>query len=101
MGLTMTQWDELPEYDRAWALGLDYVDAEEKIGQCSQCGGPADVCQDADNEHAYKVTWRRCYRTRAIKEAERARTDHDGVIAVVTLDPSRKKSAGKKGAGDG
>lgn len=97
MGLTMSQWDALDEHDRAYALALDLVEAEEAVGRCPQCGGPAAECQSPDNQHAYVVTWRRCYRTRAIREAERQRTDHDGVMAVARLDPSKKKSATKKG----
>lgn len=97
MGLTMSQWDALDEHDRAYALALDLVDAEDRAGSCSQCGGPASECQDADNQHAFVVTTRRCYRTRALQEAQRKRTDNDGVIFAVTLDPTQKKSATKKG----
>jgi hypothetical protein len=44
---------------------------------------------------------RRCFRTRALEEAKRARkSDHDGVLFAVTLDPTRKKSA-QKGASRG
>ena len=71
MSLTMTQWDALDEYDRAWAFGLDILDAEEKVGRCAACGGPADVCQDTDNQHAYVVSVRRCFRTRALQEEQR------------------------------
>ena len=101
MGLTMSQWDDLDPHDRAYALGLDLVDAEDRAGACPQCGGPASECQDPDNQHAFVVTTRRCYRTRALREAERKRTDHDGVLFVATLDPSRKKSAMKRGANSG
>ena len=97
MNKTVHEWDDLDEYARSFALAPDLVDAEVRAGQCPQCGGPAAECQDADNQHAYVVTWRRCYRTRAIREAERQRTDHDGVMAVARLDPSKKKSATKKG----
>jgi hypothetical protein len=93
MGLTIDQWDALDDYQRAHALAPDLIDAEREAGRCSQCGGPASVCQDPDNQHAYVVTFRRCYRTRAVREAERKRTESDGVMAVVTLDPARKKSA--------
>lgn len=96
MGLTMSQWDDLDDHDRAWALGLDLVEAQESAGACPACGGPSEVCQDADNQHAYVVTTRRCYRTRAVEEAKRKRKDHDGILWAVTLDPSKKKSARKK-----
>jgi electron transfer flavoprotein alpha/beta subunit len=47
------------------------------------------------------VSLRRCFRTRALEEAKRARkSDHDGVLFAVTLDPTRKKSA-QKGASRG
>ena len=98
MGLTMSQWDDLPEYDRAWAFGLDILDAEEKVGRCAACGGPADVCQDTDNQHAYVVSVRRCFRTRALQEEQRKprwKNDPDAgsLLWTVTLDPTRKKSA--------
>ena len=97
MGLTMSQWDDLDEHDRAWALALDLADAADDAGKCTSCGGPASICQDTDNQHAYVVTTRRCYRTLAVIEAQKKRADHDGVQWVVTFDPSKKKSARKKG----
>ena len=95
MGLTIEQWDDLDEHARAWALAPDMLEAERNAGRCSQCGGPASECQDPDNQHAYVVTFRRCYRTRAVREAERSRQDTDGVVVVVNFDPTRKKSATK------
>lgn len=91
MGMTIEQWDELDEYQRAHALTLDLLDAERVAGRCTQCGGPASECQDALNQHAYEVSWRRCYRTVAVREAEKKRKDHVGVVAVVTLNPALKK----------
>ncbi len=96
MGLTISQWDDLDPHDQAYAIGVDIADGQAAAGRCTQCGGPASECQDTDNQHAYVVTWRRCYRTRAVKEAEKTRSDHAGVVAVVTLDPSRKKTAQKE-----
>ena len=96
LGLTMTQWDELDDYDRAWALGLDVADAETAAGACQACGGPASECQDPDNQHAYVPTYRRCYRTRAIDDARKARKsdpDLGSLLISVTLDPTKKKSA--------
>ena len=101
MGLTMSQWDDLDEHDRAWALGADVAESEESALRCPACGGPKSECQDPDNQHAYKVEFRRCYRTAAVVEAQRKRTDHDGVLPWVTLDPTRKKSARAKEAGRG
>jgi hypothetical protein len=101
MGLTIEQWDELDDYQRAHALAPDLIDAERAAGRCAACGGPASECQDPDNQHAYVVSLRRCFRTRALEEAKRARkSDHDGVLFAVTLDPTRKKSA-QKGASRG
>ena len=93
----MSEWDALSDYDRSWALGADVADLEDAKERCPQCGGMASECQDTDNQHAYEVTWRRCYRTAAIREAEKARKDHVGVMAVAVLNPAKKKSARKKG----
>ena len=101
MGLTMSQWDDLDEHDRAWALGADVAESEESALRCPACGGPKAECQDPDNQHAYTVTFRRCYRQAAVAAAQRSRTDLDGVLTVVTLDPTRKKSARAKEAGRG
>lgn len=91
----MTQWDALDEYDRAWALALDVTTAEAEAGVCPSCGGSKAECQDPDNQHAYVVSTSRCYRTAAIAAAQRKRTDHDGVLYRVVLDPGLKKSARK------
>jgi len=95
MGLSMSQWDALDAHDRAWALALDVTDAEAEAGQCAACGGPKMECQDPDNQHAYVVSTSRCYRTAAIAAAQRKRTDPDGVLYRVVLDPGLKKSARK------
>lgn len=104
MGLSMSQWDELDDHDRAWALALDVTDAEKAVTEaaasCEACGGPKAECQDPDNQHAYVVTFGRCYRTRAVQEAQRKRSkdpDMGSLLVKVTLDPTRKKSARKKG----
>lgn len=98
MGLTMSQWDELDDHDRAYAMALDLVEAEERAGRCPECGRDPVECQDADNQHAFVVTTRRCFRTQALREAQKKRTDHDGIVWVVNLDPSLKKSAREKEA---
>ena len=102
MGLTMPEWDALDEYARSWILGTYYAEDKRKAEACPECGGPKSDCQNPDNQHAYVVTQRRCYRTRAIEEAKKARAkqapdDFAGVLFVATLDPTRKKSATKKG----
>lgn len=97
MGKTMSEWDDLDEYDRSWPVALDLAEATARAGQCESCGGPKSECQDADNQHAYEVSFRRCYRTAAVLAAQKKRTDHDGVLTVVTLNPALKKSARKKG----
>lgn len=96
----MSQWDDLDEHDRAWALGLDIADAHDDAEKCHACGGPASECQDADNQHAYVVSVRRCYRQRAIDEERRKRKDDPdlgSLLMSVTLDPNRKKSARREG----
>jgi len=102
--MTIAQWDALDEHDRAWALAPDLIDAELDVGKCPACGGPASDCQDTDNQHAYVVTLRRCFRTRAVQDALKARRndpDAGSLIVSVTLDPTRKKSATTKETGRG
>lgn len=102
--MTIDQWDALDDHQRAHALGPTVARAELEAAKCPACGGPADVCQDADNQHAYVVTLRRCFRTRAVQDALKARRDDPdagSLIISVTLDPTRKKSANRKGAGRG
>jgi hypothetical protein len=104
MGLTIEQWDDLDDYARAHALAPDLLDAEREAAKCPACGGPASDCQDPDNQHAYVVTLRRCFRTRAVQDALKKRqTDPDAgsLLVSVTLDPTRKKSATKRGASRG
>lgn len=104
MGMTIAQWDALDDYDRAWALAPDLIDAERNANKCPACGGPSGECQDTDNQHAYVVTLRRCFRTRAVQDALKARRndpDAGSLLVSVTLDPARKKSATKRGASRG
>ena len=75
MGLSMSQWDDLDEQDRAWALGLDVADAKDAAGRCEACGGPASECQDVDNQHAYVIEYRRCFKTRRRSGRTTATTD--------------------------
>ena len=94
----MTQWDALSDYDRAWALAADVADYEDRAEQCESCGGPKAECQNPDNQHAYEVSFRRCYRSAAVAAAQKKRAaDMDGVLSVVTLNPALKKSARRKG----
>ena len=104
MGLTIDQWDNLDDYQRAHILGPDIIDAEREAAKCPACGGKSGECQDTDNQHAFVVTLRRCYRTRAVQDAMKARSkdpDAGSLLVSVTLDPTRKKSATKKGASRG
>ncbi|HJY33546.1 MAG TPA: hypothetical protein VJ260_01775 [Vicinamibacterales bacterium] len=101
MGLDIEQWDELDDYKRSHALAPALIHAERDAGRCESCGGPKADCQDPDNQHAYVVTFRRCYRSAAVVAAQKARQDMDGVLTVVTLDPTRKKSARAKETGRG
>ena len=96
LGLTISQWDDLPEHDRSWALAADFAESQLRAEQCEACGGPKAECQNADSQHAYEVAFRRCYRTQAVARAQKARTDHDVVLTVVTLNPALKKSAQPK-----
>ena len=99
MGLTMSQWDALDDYDRAFALAADVPDDDAE--SCPACGGPASECQDADNQHAYVVSVRRCYRTRAVQDAlQKRKSDPDfgSLLVSVTLDPTLKKSANRRQA---
>ena len=96
----MTQWDALDDYDRAWALGTDLLDLEQQATRCPACGGDAAECQDTDNQHAYEVTLKRCYRSRAINEKLKARKDDPdkaSLIITATVNPAKKKSARRKG----
>ena len=100
----MSQWDALDEHDRAWALAADVAAVEDDALKCPACGGPKSECQDPDNQHAYVVSLRRCYRTRAVQDAMKKRKDDPdlgSLLTVVTLDPTRKKSAMQKGASRG
>ena len=100
----MTQWDNLDDYDRAWAIASDLADqqadAEAKARRCPACGGDATECQDPDNQHAYEVTLKRCYRSRAINDALKGRKDDPdkaSLIITATVNPAKKKSARRKG----
>ena len=100
MGLTMSQWDDLSEYDRSWALALRVAEMQDEARQCPACGGDPAECQDADNQHAFVVDLGRCYRTVAVEAAKRKRqTDPDlaALLVKVRLDPARKKSAREGG----
>lgn len=91
MGKTISEWDDLDEHDRAHVLGVQIAELRESEGRCKACGGPASECQDVRNQHAYEVEFRRCYRTAAALEAQRKRTDMDGVQVVVTYNPAKRK----------
>lgn len=91
LGKTISEWDDLDEHDRAHVLGVQIAEAHAAAGRCHACGGPADECQDPRNQHAYEVTFRRCYKTAASLEAQRKRTDMDGVQVVVTYNPEKRK----------
>lgn len=97
LGKTMTEWDELDDYDRSWAMAAEASAGLDSLDRCEACGGPKAECQDPDNQHAYEVEFRRCFRSQAIREAEKKRSDLDGVLTVVSLNPAKKKSALKKG----
>lgn len=100
----MTQWDDMDEYDRAWALALHRADraleAKAAAEKCPSCGGPKSECQDPDNQHAFVPDLTRCYRTRAVQDAQKKRSndpDLGSLLISTRIDPARKKSAGRKG----
>ena len=41
MGLTMSQWDDLDDHDRAWALGVGLADAEAEAEDATTGGSYA------------------------------------------------------------
>lgn len=94
--MDIDQWDALDEYQRAYALAPALVKAQQASERCEACGGPKSECQNADNQHAYEVEFRRCYRTQAVMRAQKSREDLEGVLTVVTLNPAKKKSAQRK-----
>lgn len=92
----MTEWDNLTDEDRAWALVPDLVDDPDK---CSVCGGDKRVCQDPDAQHAWVVEARRCYKSLAVAEwMERRKNEKHAHTLHLTarIDDSRRKSARTK-----
>ena len=102
--VVLKHFDALDGYDRAWELASDLTeqqaDAEAKARRCPACGGDATECQDPDNQHAYEVALKRCYRSRAINDTLKTRKDDpDKASLIITahLNPAKKKSARRKG----
>lgn len=88
----MSQWDALTDDDKDWAL------AAELEPKCPICGGhdPEQLCQNPRYQHAWEVTTRRCYKTRAVlMEMERFKNDpYAGtVVPIVTLNEALAKPA--------
>lgn len=95
----MAQWDELNDDDRAWAMAVDVADTEHAAKKCPACGGDPDECQNPDNQHAFEVTLRRCFKSRAVQEALTARKKDphaSSLVVTVKLNADKKKSARKK-----
>ena len=94
LGRTITEWDDLDDMDRDWAVAAVITPGEPDT--CTVCGGPAAVCQDHDAQHAWVIEATRCYKTRAISEyLERvAKTDKHASTLHLTarIDPKRRKS---------
>lgn len=59
--MPMSEWDALSDDDRGYAL------ATGRIVTCPVCGGddPDQLCQNPRFQHAWEVTFGRCYRSRA------------------------------------
>lgn len=90
--IPMSEWDALSDDDQAWALALDTYDQDV----CPVCGGhdPANTCQNLATQHAWEVTFKRCYKQRAVLMAvERFKNDPyaSTVVPVVRLNRSRLK----------
>lgn len=92
MHMTMSEWDALSDDDRDWAIATDQVTT------CPICGGddPEQLCQNPDFQRAWIFSTRTCYRTAALLRGMKKFEGHPeagAVVASVTLDPSRAKSA--------
>lgn len=76
------------------------LDMEAKARRCPACGGDSTECQDPDNQHAFEVVLKRCYRSRAINDALKARKDDpdkSSLIISAKVNPAKKKSARRRG----
>lgn len=76
------------------ALALHHLEQEEEQHRCPVCGGDSRECQDPANQRAYEAAFARCYRTKAVGKAARARADDkDGkaLVATTRFHPERVK----------
>lgn len=70
--MPMSEWDALSDDDRGWAIATD------RIRTCPVCGGddPEGLCQNPKYQHAWEVSFGRCYKQRALVMAmERPKDD--------------------------
>lgn len=67
------------------ALALHRLEQDEEAARCPVCGGPKAECQASENQRAFEADFARCYRTRAVSHAMRAREDDPDLKALVAL----------------
>lgn len=97
----MSEWNAWSPEDRAWALGLDALDAQREAEKCPACGGPRSECSDKANQAAYDVEGGYCYRTKALLESldaktrglkpDKARLVSGASVLKVRLNPARRR----------
>ena len=94
-GIPMSTWNSWTVEDRAWALGLDALEAS----RCPVCGGDPKECQDRANQFAYEFDGTFCYRTRAqlefmdakTKDNQKARIIAGSSVVRTRLNPAKRR----------
>lgn len=82
------------QYDRDLVLALRQVERDEERNRCPLCGLDKSVCQDPANQRAFEAHLDRCYPSRAVGWAMRARADDQdarALVATMTFHPDRVK----------
>ncbi|MFC0673554.1 hypothetical protein [Brachybacterium hainanense] len=76
------------------ALALHSIEQEDEANRCPVCGGDKRTCQDPKNQRAYEAGFKRCYASRAVGWAMKARgddADARALVAYTTFHPERVK----------
>lgn len=76
------------------ALALHTLEAEEKSHECPICGGDSRECQNPAYQRAYEAAFTRCYRTKTVGNAMKARQNDDAsqaLVASTRFHPDRVK----------
>lgn len=76
------------------ALALHHLEAEQEANRCPVCGGDSRECQNPDYQRAYEAAFTRCYRTRTVGEAMKARENDPhsrALVASTRFHPERVK----------